>query len=129
MTFTTTPAGDGRLSIEHKSHSECEIIPLRYNVISRWPILHNSPVPYKWIQWTVPIIRLHSSSLELLGTMADLKRGYERKGNFDRYRTGTELSLFSIRVRSLAHSCTVNERLPNERTLFEFHKSDDFAAR
>jgi len=84
MTFTA-----GRLSIERKSHSERGTISSRYNMISRCDQPYTN-VPYKWIQWTVPIIRLHSSSLELRGTMADLKRGYERKGNFDRYRTEAE---------------------------------------
>lgn len=109
--------------MEHKSRSERRTVLLRYNMISQWPTLHNSFVPYKWIQWTVLIIRLHSSSLELLGTMADLKRGYERKGNFDRYRTEAERAAFpSAFARSFVRALLTNG-CPTKGFPSEFRKS------
>lgn len=95
------------LSIEHRSHNERRIVPLRYYIIwSRDDLLHT--IPYKWIQWTVSIIRLHSSSFALLGTMADLKM--REKG------TSIVIGQRAFFPSAFSRSYIVNERLSDERT-------------
>lgn len=80
----TTPGAPpaGPINRARESRSKRAALSVRNNMISRPPTFHNSSVPYKSIRWTtVPIIRFHSS-LELLYTMADLKRVYAKEKNF-----------------------------------------------